>query len=120
MKPIQIPRTAKGPSPQFFPGEPAAEQLLSMVLALATELSVIRERLDTAEQLAASRGLDLRAEIENYQPTLGDRERREAWRVQFLQRLLRGVTDEVPASSAPAGGPPSGPPGPPPAAKPPA
>ena len=120
MKPIQIPRTAKGPSPQFFPGEPAAEQLLSMVLALATELSVIRERLDTAEQLAASRGLDLRAEIENYQPTLGDRERREAWRVQFLQRLLRGVTDEVPVVAAPAGGPPIGPPGPPPAAKPPA
>ena len=120
MKPIQIPRTAKGPSPHFFPGEPAAEQLLSMVLALATELSVIRERLDSAEQVSAARGLDLRAEIENYQPTLADRERREAWRVQFLERLLRGVTDEVPAVSAPRGGPPGGPPGAPPGAKPPA
>ncbi len=116
MKPIQIPRSAKGPGPHFFPGEPAAEQLLSMVLALAAELSVLRERLDTAEQLAAGRGLDLRAEIENYQPTLADRERREAWRVQFLQRLLRGVTDEVPAPAA-GGVPPGGPPGPPPAGK---
>jgi len=110
MKPIQIPRSAKGPSPHFFPGEPAAEQLLSMVLAIAAELSIIRERLDTAEQVAAGRGLDLRAEIERYQPTLADRERREAWRVQFLQHLLQGVTDEVAAAAAgapPAAGPPA-------------
>ena len=102
MKPIQIPRNAKGPRPQFFPGEPGADQLLAMVLTLATELSVIRERLDTAEQIAAGRGLDLRAAIESYQPSLADRERREAWRVQFLQRLLQGVTSEAAAANTAA------------------
>jgi len=117
MKPVRIPRSAKGPRPKFFAGEPGADQLLGMVLALAAELSVLRERLDTAEQVAAGRGLDLRAEIEGYQPTLADRERREAWRVQFLQRLLQGVTDDV-ASAAAMAPPPAWPPGPPPGAPP--
>jgi len=86
------------------------------VLALAAEISVLRERFDTAEQVALARGLDLRAEIEKYQPTLADRERREEWREQFLQRLLQGVTGEVVAavSGSQAG------PGAPPMGKPPA
>lgn len=102
----RIPRSARGPRPDFFPGEPGADQLLRMVLALAAELSVLRERLDTAEQVAAGRGFDLRAAIEDYEPTLADRERREAWRVEFLQRLLQGVSDEV--ASAVAAVPPPG------------
>jgi len=106
---IRISRSAKGPRPAFFAGEPGADQLLGMLLAVASEVAVLRERMDTIEQIAAARGVSIAAEIEAFEPTIADRERREAWRQQYMQRILQGVADDV--ASAVGAGPPPSPPG---------
>ena len=104
---IHLPRSAKGKRPKFFAAEPAADRLLTMVMSLAGEVSVLRERLDTIECLATDKGLMTAAEIEAYEPSIADQERREAWRQNFLDRLFQVLTDEV-NEAAPAAGPPPG------------
>ncbi len=42
-------RTAKGKKPQYF-SDPAIDKLLSIVISMAGELSVTRERLDTVQR----------------------------------------------------------------------
>ena len=109
---VRLPRSSKGKRPTFFPDEPAADRLLTMVMALATDVAALRERLDTVECLAEQKGLVLGEEIESYEPSIEDRERREAWRQAFMDRLLQVLADEVAA-----GGAQPRPPGPPPGAK---
>ena len=42
---MSSPRTAKGKKPGYF-ADPATDKLLQMVITLAGELSVVRDRLD--------------------------------------------------------------------------
>jgi hypothetical protein len=91
MEKITLPRHAKGPRPDFFAKEPGADQVLGIALALASELAVTRERLDTLEQLLAAHGITSPTAVEAYEPTMEDRERRELWRQEFLARLFRSL-----------------------------
>ena len=45
---------SKGKRPYFF-DDPAVERVLSITMAVATELAVTRERLDTVERLLEER-----------------------------------------------------------------
>jgi hypothetical protein len=83
MKPI---RDAKGKRPMFYDA-PGMDQAMSMILVLANELSVVRDRLDTVEKVAATKGVMLDADIEAYQPDQAVLEAREARRQDFLARL---------------------------------
>ena len=62
-----------------------------MVLALAGEVVVLRERLDTIERLAEKRGGPSRAEIDAYTAPPEIDAERETWRAKFLERVLRSV-----------------------------
>lgn len=64
-KPVTLPRIAKGPRPQFFKDE-TSDILLSMNVALMTELMVVRERLDTVERLLEKQGVVAREAIEHF------------------------------------------------------
>jgi hypothetical protein len=88
----------KGKRPEFF-GDPDKEKLLSMVLALAGELSVLRLRLDTVERLLeASGGLD-RAAIEGFAPDRqAGQERGELVR-EYVARIMRGPQQQMEAMS---------------------
>jgi hypothetical protein len=97
MDPVKIPRNARGPRPESWPGEPGAERLMTMVLALCTELAVVHERLDTLERLVTEKGVLTPDDLEAYVPDLGVREERERWRREYLERVLRGLLAEVPA-----------------------
>ncbi|WP_044564192.1 hypothetical protein [Azospirillum sp. B4] len=80
-------KDAKGKRPTFYDA-PGLDQAMSMILVLANELSVLHDRLDSAERVAKANGLDLAAGIEALvldQPAL---EAREAWRQDFLDRLF--------------------------------
>ena len=101
MKTIKIPRHAKGPRPDIFPDEPAAERLYSMLLALVTEVAVVRERMDTIERVAASKGVLLRDEIENFEPSIEVREERERWRQAYMDKIFQVLSDEVEEQGAP-------------------
>ena len=81
-----IERNAKGKRPLFYQAE-GMDQAMSMILVLANELMVVRDRLDTVERVAATKGLVLETDIEAYQPDQSVLETREARRQEFLARL---------------------------------
>lgn len=81
-------RFSKGRRP-FFMKDPDVDRLLAIVTALTAEFSVIRDRLDTAERLAAQ-GLPATPEnIEAYQPDSQVEAAREALRTAMLDRVFR-------------------------------
>jgi hypothetical protein len=79
-------RDAKGKRPQFY-YTPGLDQAMSMILVLANELSVLHDRLDSAERVFKAKGSDLAAEIEALVLDQEALEAREAWRQGFLERL---------------------------------
>ena len=90
-------RRAKGARPYFF-DDPTSDKLLSIVMALAGEVSVLRDRLDTLERLGEERGGVSQADLEAYRPDASVRAERDAWREDFLNRILRIVHVELEAT----------------------
>jgi hypothetical protein len=62
---VGLKRRAKGKRPFYF-SDPDVDRLLSMLMALAGELSVTRDRLDTLERVAEQKGLFSQADIEAF------------------------------------------------------
>jgi len=85
---------AKGKRPAYF-DDPAIDRLLSMVLALAGDVAVLRERLDTIERLLEARGTLSRADIEGYQPDRDASYERGLQHRELVARLLRGVQQDM-------------------------
>lgn len=93
-KAIRAPsRRAKGANPHFF-DDPNIDRLMTMVMHLAAEISVLRERLDTHERVAEKKGAFAVADIEGYRPDDDTAEAREEWRKKFLARLLKPVEED--------------------------
>ena len=90
---------AKGSRP-FFLDSPDSDKLLAMIVALLGEVSVVKERLDTHERLAAQGKVATPEEIENYAPDEAVEDEREAWRAAMLERVFRiiSATREVDGS----------------------
>src|SRR5438045_4020830 len=87
-KPRARQRFAKGRRP-FFMKDPDVDRLLAIVTALTAEVSVVRERLDTAERLA-EQGLPATPQnIEAYEPTPEVEAAREAVRQTMIGRVFR-------------------------------
>lgn len=89
-------KKAKGKRPIYFQ-DPEVDKLLAIVMALAGEVSVLRERLDTLERLLAEKEIISLAEIEAYQPDEQVMQEREQWRTDYIARLLRVIEEEVDA-----------------------
>ena len=81
-------RGAKGEPPQYFENEEVGK-VLAMVMALAGEFCVMRDRLDTIERLLESGKPVSRDAIEAYVPSAEVRQQRDAWRQEFLAIVLR-------------------------------
>jgi hypothetical protein len=84
---------AKGKKPTFF-ADPQVDKVLAIVMALAGEVSVLRERLDTVERVLNTKGVLTRQDIETYRLEESAAEERERWRADYLDRLLRVVREE--------------------------
>ncbi|MEM8981451.1 MAG: hypothetical protein AAGC71_00400 [Pseudomonadota bacterium] len=82
-----VARYAKGRRPGFY-ADPAMDEAMSMIMVLASELSVLRDRLDTVEQVFATKTSITRDDIENYAPDEDVLARRESERQDFLKRLF--------------------------------
>ncbi len=87
-------RKAKGKRPVYF-NDPENDKLLAVIMAMAGELSVLRERVDTIERLASAKGLITSTEIENYRPDENVAAARDKWRAEYLERILRIVRHEL-------------------------
>lgn len=89
-------KKAKGKRPAYF-DDPATDRLLSITMALAAELAVTRERLDTLERLLEARGGPTRAEIEAYRPDRDAGYERGVATREYVARILRGVQQDMEA-----------------------
>ncbi|MGE0823926.1 MAG: hypothetical protein AB7G75_13070 [Candidatus Binatia bacterium] len=89
-------KKAKGKRPTFF-ADPQVDKVMGIVMALAGEVAVLRDRLDTVERVLVSRGVLTPDAIESYRPDLQVAEARERWRMDYLDRVLRVVREELEA-----------------------
>jgi hypothetical protein len=91
---VTLPRTARGKRPAFH-DNPSIDRLVSIVLALTSEVSVLRDRVDTIELIGTRAGLLLEGAVDAFVPDLAVRERREAARDAYLDRVLHIMQAEI-------------------------
>lgn len=89
---------AKGKRPYFF-RDPEVERVLSITMAVAGEVAVLRQRLDTVERLLEEKGSVTRADIEAFTPDASAAEDRGRWNQEYLARILRILQQEREAIS---------------------
>jgi hypothetical protein len=80
-------RNAKGKRPHLY-DTPGLDQMMSMIMVLAGEVSVLADHVDSIERVAAQSGLDLRAGIATLTLDQAALEEREARRQALLERMF--------------------------------
>ena len=85
---------AKGKRPDYF-DDPALDRMLSMLMALVGEVSVMRERLDTVERLLEQKGSLSRGDIESYAPDRDAAFERGCLTREYIARIMRGVQQDI-------------------------
>jgi hypothetical protein len=90
---------AKGQRPQYFE-DPAQDRLLSILMALVSEVSVLRERQDTIERLLDAKGTLNRADIEAYAPTGDAAYERSVATKAYIARVMRALQQQLEAMQA--------------------
>jgi hypothetical protein len=91
---------SKGGRPYFL-DDPAVERVLNISMAVAAEVAVLHERMDTIERLLEVKGVLTKKEIEEYVPDDQAAEERQTWHARFTARILRIVQQEVEAVAHP-------------------
>lgn len=86
------PDVPKGHRPQVF-DDPAIDQLYAAYVALATELSVAFDRIDTLERLLTERTGLPREAIEQFEPDAVAAQARADRRAELAARLLKPFRD---------------------------
>jgi hypothetical protein len=87
-------RHARGARPKFYT-EPGLDQAMSMILVLASELSVLRDRIDAIERVGTRHGIDFAKEIDGLTLDQAALDAREERRQSLLQRLYYLVRKEA-------------------------
>jgi len=81
-----------GKRPYFL--HPETERVLAITMAVAQELAVTRDRLDTLERVLEANGIPVREAIESFTPTPEESAERGLWIQEYLTRILRIVQQE--------------------------
>ena len=84
---------AKGKRPYFL-NDPASDKLLAMITALVGEFSVLKDRIDTHERLAAEGKVATPENIENYIITDDIEAKRDIARLEILDRVFRIIKNQ--------------------------
>jgi hypothetical protein len=92
-------RDAKGKRPQFYE-TPGLDEAMSMILVLASELCVVRDRMDAIERVSRARGIDLAAEVDALALDEAALAEREARRQDFMSRLYYVLRKEAGEAAA--------------------
>jgi hypothetical protein len=82
-------RFATGPPRPKYLGSADADKAVMMILALAAEVSALRERLDTHERLADGNRLPATPSVEAYAPTEAVETVRASARRSLIDRITR-------------------------------
>lgn len=91
---VELQKKARGERPRYFQ-DPAIDKLLSITLALAGEVAVLHDRLDTVERLSQAGTPFGPAVVDAYEPDADVRAARDQWRDRFLDVVLRIVHQEM-------------------------
>ena len=91
-----------GKRPYFL--DPEVERVMAITMAVAQELAVARQRIDTLERLLEAKGLVPRAELESFTPSEAAYAERALWSQEYINRILRIVQQEGQAAEAAAKG----------------
>ena len=91
---VSLKRKAKGKRPFYF-SDSDIDKLLTMVMALAGELSVTRDRLDTVERIAASKNLFSEEDIETFELDPDALEARAARHQTLFREITRVISSEI-------------------------
>ena len=92
-------RDARGKRPQFYQ-DPAIDQMMSMIMVLAGEVSVLADQLDSTQRVLAHHGIDVKAEIDALVLDDAALEAREARRQAMLERMFYLVRKEAAEAAA--------------------
>jgi hypothetical protein len=92
--PIKPQRYSRGKRPQFY-STAGMDDAMSMIIVLAQELSVLRDRVDAIERVSAARGIDLAKEIDALVLDQAALDARELQRQQLFERLYYVVRKQA-------------------------
>lgn len=91
---LELQRKAKGKRPYYF-SNPDVDKLLSMIMALTGELAIARDRIDTLERVAATKGLFSSEDIENFELSADALQARADRHKQLLREVNRIIVGEL-------------------------
>lgn len=77
------------------------ERALAITMAVAQELAVARQRIDTLERLLAAKGILEAGEIDGFRPDSDAATERAMWNQEYIARILRIVQQENEAAVMP-------------------
>jgi hypothetical protein len=83
-------RKAAGPERPVYFNADDIDRVMAVVLALASEVASLRERLDAHERVT-----DAHAKVEAYEPDEATQAARDAWRDAYIRRLFRVFSEDV-------------------------
>jgi hypothetical protein len=95
--PTDRPRKAQGPDRPVYFNQSDVDRVMSVVLALASEVASLHDRLDTHERVANTGATPETARIESYLPDPETIAARDAWRDAYIRRLFRVFVEDVEA-----------------------
>ncbi|GGD79370.1 hypothetical protein [Croceicoccus mobilis] len=85
---VEIKSSNMAARPHFFE-HPESDELVAIVLALATELAVAQDRADTLERVLEGKGLLEREDLEGFRPDEKLTEERRTRHKEYLRRIFR-------------------------------
>jgi hypothetical protein len=91
-----------GKRPYFYAQD--IERVFNITLAVAQELAVTRQRLDTLERVLERYGQLAVADIEGFSPTPEQAAQRGLWNQEYTMRIFRTIQQELEAVKAAAAG----------------
>lgn len=90
-------RKAAGPDRPSYFGSGDVDRVMAVVLALASEVAALRERLDTHEQLAKAGTSATPQHVDDFAADSTAEATREVWRDAYIKRLFRVITEDLEA-----------------------
>ena len=97
-----IPDIAGNEPEQVFFTDPALDRAVAMIMTLAAELYVVKDRLRAMELLLQQRGTLADGELDGYEPAAEERGRIDAERKAYVGALMQCVLGEQASKGAPA------------------
>ena len=91
---IELPRIAKGKKPIYL-DDRSIDNLMAMIMTLTQEISVLRDRLDTIEQLLAEKKTISLEDIDTFEPSDDLVKQRKERRQLLLKRVLLPIEKDL-------------------------